>query len=171
MVNMIVIGLGGNLTSHIGPPELTIQASLKALAQHGIAIVSASSLYETPAWPDARDPAFVNAVAQIETPLSPEQLMIVLQSVEAEFGRIRSRVNAPRTLDLDVLDYNGMLRAESPVLPHPRMETRGFVLIPLAEIAPRWRSPASGRTVTELIAALPEAERHPLRLPSGSTPR
>ncbi|MGD0189190.1 MAG: 2-amino-4-hydroxy-6-hydroxymethyldihydropteridine diphosphokinase [Rhizomicrobium sp.] len=166
---MIVIGLGGNLTSPIGPPEITIPASLKELARHGIGIVATSSLYATRAWPDPRDPAFINAVAHIETGLPPEQLMLVFQTVEAEFGRVRNRANAPRTLDLDLLDYDGQVRNANPILPHPRMETRGFVLVPLAEIAPRWISPASGKSVRELIAALPEAERHPVRLAPAST--
>jgi 2-amino-4-hydroxy-6-hydroxymethyldihydropteridine diphosphokinase len=161
---MIVIALGGNLISDAGPPEATIAAALAELALRGIRPVHVSPMYASQAWPDPRDPPYVNAVARLETSLAPETLMRELEAVETKFGRIRARLNAPRTLDIDLLDYNGLVRELAPTLPHPRMGARAFVLIPLGDIAPRWRHPVSGATIGELIAALPKAEQTLQRL-------
>jgi 2-amino-4-hydroxy-6-hydroxymethyldihydropteridine diphosphokinase len=84
--------------------------------------------------------------------------------VETEFGRKRSAPNASRTLDLDLLDYEGQVMADGIVLPHPRMAERSFVLAPLAEIAPAWRHPLTGRTAAAMLAALPDRDG-PRRLP------
>jgi 2-amino-4-hydroxy-6-hydroxymethyldihydropteridine diphosphokinase len=166
---MIVIGLGGNLASTVGPPEATISAALVELARAGVGLVKVSAMYATQAWPDPADPTFINAAALLETSLAPDKLMAALEAVEKKFGRVRSLPNAPRTLDIDLLDYDGLVREGNPQLPHPRMQTRGFVLVPLADVAPHWRHPVSGKTVGELIAALPEFERTLNKVPSTST--
>jgi 2-amino-4-hydroxy-6-hydroxymethyldihydropteridine diphosphokinase len=87
-----------------------------------------------------------------------------LHQVETSFGRRRAAKNAPRTLDLDLLDYDGRVEAGPPTLPHPRLGERAFVLFPLADVAPEWRHPASGLTVRELISALPASARDVERL-------
>ena len=156
---MILIALGANLSSTAGGPLQTLRASLSALSQNEVMPVAVSRAFETPAWPDPADPPFVNAVAAVETELGPAELMAELHRQEEAFGRIRSAANAPRTLDLDLIDYQGRVEAGALNLPHPRVESRGFVLIPLADIAPEWRHPVSGRSVSELIDALAEAER------------
>jgi 2-amino-4-hydroxy-6-hydroxymethyldihydropteridine diphosphokinase len=118
-----------------------------------------SPLYRNPAWPDPTDPPFVNAVASLDTARDPESLMALLHELEQAFGRVRLQANAPRTLDLDLLDYHGLVQAGPPVLPHPRMSDRAFVLQPLADIAPCWRHPVSGQSVAALLAALPAGAR------------
>ena len=90
--------------------------------------------------------------------------MARLHAVEREFGRARGVRNAPRTLDLDLLDYEGRIEGGPPVLPHPRIELRAFVLVPLADIAPLWKHPVSSRNVGAAIEALPEVERKITRL-------
>jgi 2-amino-4-hydroxy-6-hydroxymethyldihydropteridine diphosphokinase len=160
---MILIALGANLPSHAGQPAETLRAALVKLAESGAVPRGVSPFYATPAWPDPSDPEFVNAVARIDTELAPLQLMELLHRVEAAFGRQRNVRNAPRTLDLDILDYDGRVEQGPPVLPHPRIAGRAFVLIPLADVTPGWRDPVSGRSVEELIAALPAEARGTIR--------
>ncbi|HEX3809671.1 MAG TPA: 2-amino-4-hydroxy-6-hydroxymethyldihydropteridine diphosphokinase [Rhizomicrobium sp.] len=161
---IIVIALGANLPSEAGTPAETIHAALAALKQNGITLAEVSPFYRTPAWPDPADPEFVNAVARIETALPPEGLIARLHAVEEQFGRMRGVRNAPRRLDIDLIDYEGRIEDGSPVLPHPRMQTRAFVLAPLRDVAPGWRHPVSGKTVETLLRELPDAGRSATRL-------
>lgn len=155
---VILIALGGNLASIAGPPADTLKRALARLEALGVKILSVSSFYETPAWPDAGDPPFVNAVAAVKTALQPVELLDLLHGVETEFGRMRSAPNAPRTLDIDVLDHDGRVMEDGIALPHPRLAARSFVLVPLAEVAPNWRHPVSGQGIAELLAALPDPD-------------
>jgi 2-amino-4-hydroxy-6-hydroxymethyldihydropteridine diphosphokinase len=155
---MILISLGANLPFRAVLPAQTLRAALATLSDNGVRPVKVSCVYETKAWPDPSDPAFVNAVAIVETSQSPGALLATLHEIEAMFGRVRTHANAPRTLDLDIIDYDGRIEAGPPELPHPRIAGRGFVLVPLAEIAPAWRHPGSGKDVNQLLSELaPEA--------------
>lgn len=151
---MIAIALGANLPSRAGTPRQTLLSALDALTAFGVRIAAVSPFYASKAWPDPNDPAFVNAVALVETELSPLELMTRLHEVETSFGRKRSTKNAPRTLDLDLIDYDGRIEEGPPLLPHPRMRSRAFVLAPLADVAPGWRHPILGDSVQHLLAAL-----------------
>jgi 2-amino-4-hydroxy-6-hydroxymethyldihydropteridine diphosphokinase len=86
-------------------------------------------------------------VAAVSTGLDAAALLALLHRVETRFGRTRRARNEPRTLDLDLLDYDGLVRSEAPILPHPRLAERAFVLLPLRDVAPAWRHPVSGRTL------------------------
>src|ERR1700739_3648782 len=142
---MIVIALGANLNSHVGTPRDTLRAALATLAERNVRILTVSPYYRTRAWPNPRDPDFVNAVAIVSSDLSPAGLMAVLQQTETLYGRVRSEKNAPRTLDLDIVDYDGRIEAGPPVLPHPRLGDRAFVLVPLAAVASDLRHPGPGK--------------------------
>ncbi len=155
---MILIALGANLPSAAGPPAATLEAATARLEALGVKILARSHLYETPSWPDPGQPAFVNAVAVVETTLQPVELLALLHGVETAFGRMRSAPNAARTLDIDLLDYDGRVMTEGVVLPHPRMATRSFVLVPLAEVAPGWRHPLTGQGAGELLAGLADRD-------------
>ena len=155
---MILIALGANLPSPAGPPTATLRAALARLEEQGVKILSVSPFYETPAWPDPAQPAFVNAVAAVESTLQPVELLTLLHGVETDFGRLRSAPNAPRTLDIDLLDYDGKRMTDGVMLPHPRMAERSFVLVPLAQVAPNWRHPVTGEAVRDLLVRLPDRE-------------
>ena len=150
----IFIALGANIPSRAGAPEATLRAALAALQERGVQIRALSTFHQTEAWPDPADPPFFNAVAGIETDLQPIALLGLLHEVETAFGRKRSAANAPRSLDLDLIDYRGRVETGAVNLPHPRMADRRFVLAPLAEVAPGWRHPAMGLTVEALLQAL-----------------
>ena len=157
----ILVGLGANLPSpRHGPPVATLEAALKALAAKGLHILSRSRWWESAPIPLSNQPWYVNGVVEVATSLRPEPLLATLHEIEAEFGRVRSQPNAPRVLDLDLLAYGNLLQAgpTPPLLPHPRLADRGFVLHPLAEIRPGWRHPVTGQDLTEMIAALPAGQ-------------
>ena len=156
---MILIGLGANLPSAAGAPEKTLRAALAALAENGVEIAAVSYFYRSQAWPDASDPPFVNAVARVMTTDDPRSLLNFLHAVENNFGRTRGEKNAPRTLDIDVLDFNGRVESGPPQLPHRRLAERAFVLLPLRDVAPDWRHPVSGKSVDALIAELGAAAK------------
>jgi len=154
------IALGANLPGRFPSPAAAVEAAIGALQGLGITLLSRSSLYRSTAWPDPSDPEFVNAVISVMTDLDASALLERLHALEAEFGRERRKPNAPRPLDLDIVDHAGRVSApgETPILPHPRMADRAFVLLPLAEIAPSWRHPATGMAIADLVRALPDPQ-------------
>lgn len=153
---MILIGLGANLHHpRFGPPLASCRAALGALRSRGVVIEKCSRWYESAPLPASDQPWFVNAVAAVASPHCPAQLLALLHEVEADFGRVRGARNAARVLDLDLLAYHDLVRGPGavPLLPHPRLAERAFVVVPLAELAPDWRHPASGRSARELARA------------------
>jgi 2-amino-4-hydroxy-6-hydroxymethyldihydropteridine diphosphokinase len=155
---MILLSIGSNLPTKDGASPLdTCQAAVKSLSElPGIRLIAVSRWYETAPVPPSAQPNYVNGVARftIASPaaITPEALLADLQRIEARFGRRRGEVNAARTLDLDLIDMDGLVRtAPDPILPHPRAHLRAFVLMPLLDVAPDWVHPANGRGVRALI--------------------
>ncbi|MDI7774361.1 2-amino-4-hydroxy-6-hydroxymethyldihydropteridine diphosphokinase [Asticcacaulis sp. EMRT-3] len=149
----IIVAYGANLT----PPDMTASqafaALVKTLEARGLTMIAISRLWHSKAWPDPADPPYYNAVMVVETELPPQALLALLHEVEREAGRLRQPglLNAPRTLDLDLIAYGRRVMTEDGlILPHPRSHERGFVMGPLAEIRPDWLHPELGRTATDL---------------------
>lgn len=152
---MILIGLGSNVAGTWGAPRETVLRALRELDGAGTQLIVASRLVETTPFGKRNQPGFVNAVARIATAMPPEALMRRLHDIEHQAGRRRRTRWGPRTLDLDLLDYHGLVRHGRLELPHPGIAERDFVLTPLAEIAPLWRHPVtrrSARTMRRLLS-------------------
>lgn len=153
---MILIGVGSNLPSAAGSPRETCEAALMHLGRLGVVVVDRSPWYETAPVPVSDQPWFINGVVAAETALSPAGVLAALHLTEAAFGRLRTVTNAARTLDLDLLAYHDRIRDEgAPLLPHPRLHERAFVMFPLRDLAPGWTHPRLGKTAADLAAKLP----------------
>lgn len=161
----IIVAMGANLG--LDPTE-NIKRALRLMPEIGVSPLSVSPFYRTSAVGPSQQPDYVNAVLRCETAHSVYSLLDVLHLIETFFGRIRRERWGARVLDLDLIDYQGIvippigpqgLRAgldHIPLtLPHPGVSERAFVLLPLADIAPKWRHPVSGESVSDLIARLP----------------
>jgi len=148
--------MGGNVAGLAGMPEATLAAAVVRLERVG-RVVRRSSLYSTEPVGLAEQPRFVNAVVALETELEPRALLDGLLAIEQEFGRDRTAgiANGPRTLDLDILLLGDLRICEAGLeIPHPRLDQRAFVLVPLNEIAPRDLDAGSGKTVSQLLDTL-----------------
>lgn len=160
----IYIALGGNLPFNGAPVQETLSGALDNLDDHGVRILKRSSWWVSPAWPDPDQPEYINAVAAIGTAMDPLVLLETLHMVESVFGRQRVKTNGNRTIDLDLIDYQGRVRdTNSLILPHPRAHKRSFVLLPFREIAPGWKHPVTDQHISELIDDLDPAERNATR--------
>jgi 2-amino-4-hydroxy-6-hydroxymethyldihydropteridine diphosphokinase len=161
---MILIAIGANLPGLQGEPadETCRLAAAAVVALAGLRFHSLSQWYRTAPVPKSDQPDYCNGVIRMEGKIAPEALLTRLQEIEAQFGRARSTPNAPRTLDLDIIDLNGLIRAtRDPILPHPRAHLRAFVLRPILDVAPNWRHPALNSSLTSLLVDLPRQDIEP----------
>ena len=164
---MILVALGSNVPGPWGAPLETVQRALTELDRPPLRLVRASRLIRTAPMGHHDQPDFINAVAIVATALDAPELLACLHDIELAADRRRSLRWGPRTLDLDLLDYDGRIISEADevrtrhglmVLPHPGIAERAFVLGPIAEIAPDWRHPVTAKSAQEMLAELGEGD-------------
>ncbi len=145
------------LGSNIGNSQLQLSVAIKYIEQKVGNILRQSNLYSTAAWGDTRQPDFLNQVILVETALTPLETMQTILAIEKEMGRVRTLKNAPRIIDIDILFFNKVvLDAPMLTLPHPEIQNRRFVLIPLNELAPNLHHPVLGLSIHELLEICPD---------------
>jgi 2-amino-4-hydroxy-6-hydroxymethyldihydropteridine diphosphokinase len=171
-----LIALGSNEKSVWGDAKETLQQACRQLESAHCKVRGKSRFYATPAFPRGSGPDFVNAAVVVETAMSADALLAVLHEIERGAVRIREKRWGPRTLDMDLIgfenqvlpdhntfahwrdltvEYQMRIAPHDLILPHPRMQDRAFVLVPLMDIAPDWVHPVSGLCVRDMLAALP----------------
>ena len=177
--NSCLIALGSNLSSTTGTPLETLTFTLRLFDAESIKIRKMSNWYKTPAFPAGSGPDYVNGVVLVETTDTPEAVLKTLHKIEKNIGRTRDNRWEPRICDLDLLSYGTEIRPdistfrkwqdlplsdqktmtpEQMILPHPRLQDRAFVLVPMRDVVPDWVHPVSGITLNELINALPSED-------------
>ena len=149
------------LGSNLGNKIRNIEIAKFELYKYKIKILKSSSLYLSESWPDASMPNYINIIIKIETCLKPLELLKVCNLIELKLGRIRLKKNSPRTCDIDIIDYDKKILNEKNnqlILPHPRMNVRNFVLLPLFEVDKSWKHPKSKINIVNLINSLPDKD-------------
>ena len=175
-----LVALGGNMPSEVGSPGDTLRAALQQLERMDVTVEAVSPFYQTPCFPPGAGPDYVNATAILRFSGAAADMLQCLHDVEADFGRERVERWGRRTLDLDLIaagqsiypdvatyakwrnlpaEQQAEKAPEKLILPHPRLQDRAFVLVPLADIAPGWCHPVSGLTVKEMLDALPDKDK------------
>ena len=160
MKNTAFIALGANLKrfKHLSLQE-NIQTSLKYFSDYDINLIKISNWYKSEPYPKLSQPWYVNSVVKITTNETSENLISILHKIENLFGRKRNKQNESRTLDLDIIDYNGIIKTDYPILPHPRMHIRKFVLLPLRDIEPEWLHPNYKTKINDLILQCTDTQK------------
>ena len=156
---MIILGLGSNLHSSFGNRFENISLAISHLKSYKIKVLKESNFYETPSYPNNKNPKFINIVAGILTNLSPADLASILISIEEKLERKRNYKNEPRTCDIDIIDFNSKIidfkyKNLDFKVPHEKMLYRNFVLIPLKDISPNWKHPKTKESIDLLIDKL-----------------
>ena len=156
---MIYLAFESNLKSKNGNSTFIIKKAYYELEKSGLVIKKKSSFYRSKAYPNPKDPEFINSVALCVGNVSPIKLLNIILKIEKKFGRFRLEKNSPRTLDIDIIDFK-LLKLDiqnkfyNLKLPHENLEKRLFVLMPLLEISPLWKSPKTSRSINYLINKL-----------------
>ncbi|MEJ6390977.1 2-amino-4-hydroxy-6-hydroxymethyldihydropteridine diphosphokinase [Gymnodinialimonas ulvae] len=177
-VTTCLIALGANLPKGGISPEVAVSQAMDRVAEACDGAVARSRLFRTPAFPEGAGPDFVNAAMRVEWQSTAQALLAHLHGIEAAFGRRREARWEARVMDLDLIGFGDAILPDpetrarwaglSPedaaqvvpdqlIVPHPRLAERGFVLVPLADVAPDWVDPTSGRSVGAMVQALPHA--------------
>lgn len=179
MTQKYLLALGGNLPVREGSPVCTLAAAIRHLAGAGCQIIAISRFFETPCFPAGAGPDYVNAAITVKSDLDPTAMLDMLHQIEARFGRERTQRWGMRTLDIDLIAAGDAILPDAAthdlwrslpaadqaqktpgrlILPHPRLQDRAFVLVPLNDIAPHWRHPVLGLTIAEMLEKLDESD-------------
>jgi 2-amino-4-hydroxy-6-hydroxymethyldihydropteridine diphosphokinase len=146
-----------SLGSNMGDRQRNLERAIDLLSQR-LKVTSVSSVYDTEPVGDINQPRFLNLVCQVTTRLAPEALLALAKGIESKLGRT-GKSGAPRPIDIDILFYDDQIvKTPELTIPHPRLARRAFVLVPLAEIAPGFCHPVSGKTVSELLTELTKTQ-------------
>ncbi len=154
LVNSIYLGIGSNL----GNKRLNIERTKFNLIINNIKILKCSSYYESLSWPNANNPKFINIVLEIDTDLTPFELIKKCKEIEKKLGRKKMPKNSPRECDIDIIDFRNKKTTGDLILPHPSMDTRNFVLLPLFEINKDWKHPILKVNIRKLISSLSNSD-------------
>ena len=149
-VKTIYLGIGSNLGNKVA----NIEKAKSLLIENKIIFISSSGYYETPSWPDAKKPKFLNIVIKIKSKLNHFELFALCKSIEVKLGRKKALKNSPRECDIDIIDFNGLVVKDQLIIPHKMMHRRNFVLIPLFEIEKEWFHPIKKVNIKQLILSL-----------------
>jgi len=153
---MIYLAFGSNLQSNLGTSKHIINKAYDELKKFGVRILRKSSFYKSKAFPNPRDPEFFNTVILIHSKMHVKKLLEIILMIEIKLGRVRSNKNAPRTIDIDIIDFHSrniklLSKSINLTVPHDRLNKRLFVLGPLKEIRPNWKDPRTGTIIGFLI--------------------
>jgi 2-amino-4-hydroxy-6-hydroxymethyldihydropteridine diphosphokinase len=147
-MNKIYLLLGSNM----GDNQKQLSAAITNVTRKIGKVIRKSKLYTTAAWGNSNQPDFLNQVIIVETKLTGLQTMEVILEIEKKMGRVRTTKNAPRIIDIDILFFNKDIIAKKNLdVPHPQIEKRRFVLVPLNELSPAFKHPVSGKTIHQLL--------------------
>ena len=157
---MIHLNIGSNLDSNFGNKYENISIAVNLLINSNIVIKKISSFYKTPSYPNKNLPKFVNIGVLIDCKNNDLDLLKKINLIEKKVGRVKSKKNSPRVCDIDIIDFNGLIKKTKNLqLPHPRSHLRNFVLFPIKEIDPEWIHPILRKNVDFLISDLTRISR------------
>jgi 2-amino-4-hydroxy-6-hydroxymethyldihydropteridine diphosphokinase len=152
---MIFLNIGSNLDSINGNRIFNLKKTLELIKLEKINIIRLSSIYETPSYPNKKNPRFINIGVEIKCNFSPTNLIKKFHKIEKKLQRTRGVKNQPRTCDIDLIDYKGkVLNTKKIIIPHPKAHLRNFVLFPMKDISPNWIHPTLNKRVDFLIKKL-----------------
>ena len=162
---MIILGIGSNLKSSFGNRFKNIDLAISFLKKFNINIVKKSSYYESPSYPNKKNPKFINIVVGVEVKINPDALATIIMNIEEKLERKRGIKNDPRTCDIDIIDFERKIinfRSKNLdfTVPHKELVHRNFVLFPLAEIYPDWEHPITNEPVKTLIEKLSTEDKN-----------
>ena len=164
--NIVYLSIGSNLGNRIK----NIEKTKFYLQKYNIYIVNCSSYYESLSWPNINLPKYINIVIKVKTKNDPVELFKILKLIEKKLGRKNDVKNAPRTCDIDILDFNKkkiyitLKNIDNLQIPHPRLHERNFVLVPFHEICPNWKHPKFNQNIVNLLLKLTKSELTTIKL-------